>query len=755
MPTKENITVKVSIVIPVYNVEKNLRNCLNCLIGQTLREIEIICIDDASTDNSGAILQEYEKLDPRITVICHKTNLSASIARKEGALAANGEYTLFLDPDDTLEKAATEILYRTATEKNIEILHFGTNVINRGVTEKQVEWYKTFAKPYTDFLYGEDVFTRCFDTQEYRFNIWNKLIKTTLCKKAMSYCVDVPLPKAQDLYAYFLIAYFAKSYYGIEDKFYNYAFGGGISGGKDFTEEKFRRHCSQANVAYYIVQFMLDHGGLEKHYRAVLHIISNLINDNISSLRSCGKAKVKFSAENIFAEAWVEGMLWQKLSEHIFQGDDQCCARLLFEIEFKILKNVSIRTRKVIFDHFLSILSVYPDILDELVAEHDIQSKDYMFLQTVSAAIKAKKYAGRYIPVFMATNDNYAPFLGVTLNSLLLNADRYYFYDIYIFHSGIKEYYISKLDSIQEKDANVRCVNVKSIITSQNLYSNRHYSVEMYHRFLIPELFFFLPKAVYIDCDTIVLDSIHKLYNINIGNNVLGAARNLLHREMYEYVVNKLHFDPEKYINSGVLLINCEQFILQGIKNKCYAFLQNHLSLECPDQDALNVCCKDIQIINAEWNVQWHHLLNKSTPRYSLVPNDAEIFSDALSDIRILHFTSNKKPWNYLASKYSELFWEYAATSIFAAETKFKYHDLQDPINDKIKDLYVKIGKLTKQLESLERESNAHSNRKVSLFGKVFNYWRKYGLLCTIVRIFGGRERAETYYTKNKKDSVK
>lgn len=114
-----------------------------------------------------------------------------------------------------------------------------------------------------------------------------------------------------------------------------------------------------------------------------------------------------------------------------------------------------------------------------------------MFLQTVSAAIKAKKYAGRYIPVFMATNDNYAPFLGVTLNSLLLNADRYYFYDIYIFHSGIKEYYISKLDSIQEKDADVRCVNVKSIITSQNLYSNRHYSVEMYHRFLIPELFFF------------------------------------------------------------------------------------------------------------------------------------------------------------------------------------------------------------------------------------------------------------------------
>ena len=198
MNTKKKKAIKISIVVPIYNVENDLRNCLDCLIKQTLKDIEIICIDDASTDNSGAILEEYKKLDPRITVIRHKMNRSASIARKEGAFAAKGEYTLFLDPDDSLEKDAAEILYRTAKETDVEILHFGTNIINRGVTEKQVEWYTAFAKPYTDFLYGEEVFTRCFDTQDYRFNIWNKLIKTALCKKAMAYCVDEPLPKAQD-----------------------------------------------------------------------------------------------------------------------------------------------------------------------------------------------------------------------------------------------------------------------------------------------------------------------------------------------------------------------------------------------------------------------------------------------------------------------------------------------------------------------------------------------------------------------------
>lgn len=91
-----------------------------------------------------------------------------------------------------------------------------------------------------------------------------------------------------------------------------------------------------------------------------------------------------------------------------------------------------------------------------------------------------------------------------------------------------------------------------------------------------------LQKAVYIDCDTIVLDSIHKLYNIDIGNSVLGAARNLLHKEMYDYVVNKLHHDPEKYINSGVLIINCEQFIQQGIKINAMPFCEITSLLNAP-----------------------------------------------------------------------------------------------------------------------------------------------------------------------------
>ena len=96
---KIGYTPKVSVIIPVYNVEEYLRECLDSIVKQTLREIEIICVDDGSTDNSLEILKEYAKKDNRITVITQK-NLHAGVARNAGLAVAKGEYLSFLDSDD-------------------------------------------------------------------------------------------------------------------------------------------------------------------------------------------------------------------------------------------------------------------------------------------------------------------------------------------------------------------------------------------------------------------------------------------------------------------------------------------------------------------------------------------------------------------------------------------------------------------------------------------------------------------------------
>lgn len=93
---------KVSVIVPVYNVKKELRNCLNSLVNQTLKDIEIICVDDFSQDGSREILKEYAEKDKRIILVLHEKNLGTSQARKDGAAASQGKYIMFADGDDFL-----------------------------------------------------------------------------------------------------------------------------------------------------------------------------------------------------------------------------------------------------------------------------------------------------------------------------------------------------------------------------------------------------------------------------------------------------------------------------------------------------------------------------------------------------------------------------------------------------------------------------------------------------------------------------
>ena len=115
--------VKVSVIIPVFNVENYIRQCLSSVINQTLEDIEIICVNDGSTDNSLRILKEYEDLDDRILLI-HKSNKGAASSRNFGMKYANGKYLFFLDSDDYLELNALEELYQCAEENSLDFLIF-------------------------------------------------------------------------------------------------------------------------------------------------------------------------------------------------------------------------------------------------------------------------------------------------------------------------------------------------------------------------------------------------------------------------------------------------------------------------------------------------------------------------------------------------------------------------------------------------------------------------------------------------------
>lgn len=113
--------IKISIVVPIYNTEKYLRECLNSLISQTLREIEIILVDDGSTDLSGKICDEYKEKYNNIRVI-HQLNAGQSAARNNGVKVAKGEYIQYVDSDDYIIPTACEYLYNAAKQSGADIV---------------------------------------------------------------------------------------------------------------------------------------------------------------------------------------------------------------------------------------------------------------------------------------------------------------------------------------------------------------------------------------------------------------------------------------------------------------------------------------------------------------------------------------------------------------------------------------------------------------------------------------------------------
>lgn len=131
---------KVSVILPVYNVENYLKQCMDSIVAQTLSDIEIICVDDGSTDASLAILKEYEKKDDRVKVLCQE-NAGAGAARNKGLAIATGEYLSFLDSDDFFSLDMLEKTYCQAKEEDADVIVFRSDQYREDLNEiVNVSW---------------------------------------------------------------------------------------------------------------------------------------------------------------------------------------------------------------------------------------------------------------------------------------------------------------------------------------------------------------------------------------------------------------------------------------------------------------------------------------------------------------------------------------------------------------------------------------------------------------------------------------
>lgn len=167
--------VKVSVVIPVYNSAIFLKDCLESLLKQTLSEIEIICINDGSTDNSLEILKSYAEKDERIKVV-NKKNEGQSIARNIGINMACGEYLGFVDSDDWVDLDYFEKLYNAAQKYNCDIACAGF----KKITKNKIKIGKSYAEEKIYSLTDAKVKADKIPAHNY---IWNKIYKRTSWQK--------------------------------------------------------------------------------------------------------------------------------------------------------------------------------------------------------------------------------------------------------------------------------------------------------------------------------------------------------------------------------------------------------------------------------------------------------------------------------------------------------------------------------------------------------------------------------------------
>ncbi len=257
------------------------------------------------------------------------------------------------------------------------------------------------------------------------------------------------------------------------------------------------------------------------------------------------------------------------------------------------------------------------------------------------------------IPIFFSVNDNYVPYLDVTVASLIENASKEYNYKLIVLNTGLAPENVKKVMKNECPGFEIEFVDIseqlEDIVSKlKNVY---HFSIATYYRLFIASLFPQYDKALYLDCDLIVLGDVSELYNYELGDNILGACAEEFVQNTPEfrlYAKMALGVDPDTYVNAGVLVMNLAQFRKNKIEKKFIKLITKYdFDLLDPDQAYLNYLCRDkILTLPNGWNKE-------------PFPVECE------GKKNIVHYALYKKPWQYDDTPDGEYFWEYAKRSSF------------------------------------------------------------------------------------------
>ncbi|MBQ8879448.1 MAG: glycosyltransferase [Clostridia bacterium] len=309
-----NANIKVSVIIPIYNAFDYLRPAMDTVIDQTLREIEIICIDDGSTDKSLSIIKEYQQKDDRIRIVT-ENNAGVSTARNKGISRVRGDYVIFLDADDFFEPTLLERMYEIAVREDLDIAVCKYDVYN----DKQSDFSPAIPAPHQEILNDGAVVSKC-EYPDYILQcttgyVWNKLFKTSFIR-------EKELVFAPELYVFEDVHFvcsamsLASRIAAVEEvlvhhRVYN-----------DQSRTKlFRKYYSQVPVVYHKVkEFLTSHGVYIPLKNAFLNLSASRCYKIYNLLWNDGKADFWDLLHGGFADSFG----WYSHEAEDFEDKDVC-----------------------------------------------------------------------------------------------------------------------------------------------------------------------------------------------------------------------------------------------------------------------------------------------------------------------------------------------------------------------------------------------------------------------------------------------
>lgn len=592
---------KISVIVPVYNTEMYLKECLESIVTQTLDDIEIICINDGSTDSSLDIVKEYAGKDGRIVVI-DKQNEGVAIARNLGIDRATGEYVCFMDSDDYYpSNDILEELYNKAKGNNVLIA--GGEFSAFDDKTRPYELKQNFENIDDGYLFVKD---EIIEYKDYQFDYgFHRFIydRNFLVNNNIYFPIYV---RFEDPVFLVKAMYYAEKFYAVK-------------------------------------KFTYAYRGLDKDISTKDSVIKDTflgISDNLDFAQKYNLSKL----ENYTLNRFYSHYMW--FVGHLNRNNKKLC-KMLCKKNNSIKNFVKKQNKKNLIQNIFSL--------------KNNKEKTHKVLTILGVKFKLKKqHKNNVINIVLSSDNNYVQHLCVTIASILKNSDNNDDYNIYILTANMD----NKNKNIIKKMKKIRSFNLNFIDVDFNKFKLcplqeicSHITKETYFRYLIPEILKDKEKVLYLDADIVVNKDIKDLYQMAFENNYAIVVEDTGFKNTQECCEN---LNIKKYFNAGVLLLNIPMCIKNNISQKLFLETENlykQKKMKYQDQCVLNFVFKNkLKFIDIKYNIQssLFYDLNSAYKKYG-----KNKIKKIIKRPYLIHYSA-AKPWNDCSQNIlGSYYWKY------------------------------------------------------------------------------------------------